>query len=224
MNYNHYCFRCSMLPTLMTNSRSKDELSETTKDKLREIWIEEEYGRVKEVSNKFTEKGIVCEDESITLLNTVKGKSLTKNIVELGNEYFTGTPDLIDGEIWDIKTSWDIWTFMKSTENAANKSYAYQILGYLDLTGLRTGHIAYCLVDTPPIFIRDETYKLSFTMTEESKEFKEKEAQIKKNMTFADIPKEKRVKVYDFTYDETLIKEVKERVIKWRNYLNSLSL
>ncbi len=114
LKFKNYQFRCSSLPTLMTNSRAKDEvLSETAKDYLRELWIREIYGREKyDAKNKFTDKGIQCESDSFDLVKEVSGKTYFKNQKQLENEFIKGTPDLVKPLI-DIKTSWDIWTFSK---------------------------------------------------------------------------------------------------------------
>jgi len=52
----------------MVEPRSKNELlSETTKKYLREVMIYEKYGRKKDISNKYIEKGLAVEEDAITL-------------------------------------------------------------------------------------------------------------------------------------------------------------
>ena len=56
--------RCSKLGAIMTNPRSKTEiLSETTKTYLIEWILEKKYGRKKEFSNKYLEKGLTTEQD-----------------------------------------------------------------------------------------------------------------------------------------------------------------
>jgi hypothetical protein len=236
MKYSDFKFHCSMLPLLMTKSRVKGELSETCKTELTKIWIENEYGRKRDITTKFTEKGIICEQDSIDLLNKkvfeepIKYVTFKKNTELFSNEFITGTPDLIQDleglvlDIWDIKTSWDLLSYVQSDEDKAKKTYYYQLLGYMALVGAKSGHIAYCLVDTPDSFIRDELYKQSFQMDPESLDYKMKEAEIVKNMKFGDIPEEKRVKIFDFEFDQKAIDEVYLKVIEWRKFLNELHL
>ena len=226
MKYDKYLFHCSMLPLLMTKSRVKGELSETCKTELTKIWIENEYGRKRDITTKFTEKGIICEAESIKLLNKKLQLPIVfdKNIKLYSNDFITGTPDIVDTHIYDIKTSWDLLSYVQSDEDKARKTYYYQLLGYMALVGATKGHIAYCLVDTPDSFIRDELYKQSFQTDPESPEYKTKEQEIIKNMKFGDIPEEKRVKIFDFEFSQTDIDEVYERVKSWRAFMNELHL
>ena len=100
----------------MTNARTGDGLSETVKNYLLEHWIEENLGRITDVSNKFIEKGLAVEEDSITLLSQVTGEFFKKNIDRFENDYLTGTPDIIteDGIIIDIKSSWSLLTFLKA--------------------------------------------------------------------------------------------------------------
>lgn len=225
MKYDKWLAHCSMLPLLMTKSRVKGELSETCKTELTKIWIEAEYGRKRDITTKFTEKGIICEQDSIDLLNRkYHGDVLKKNTKLFSNEFITGTPDLIFEGIYDIKTSWDLLSYVQSDFDKAKKTYYYQLLGYLALTNHTKGHIAYCLVDTPDSFIRDELYKQSFQHDPESAEYKEKENEIVKNMKFGDIPEEKRVKIFDFEFSQSDMTEVYKKVGEWRDFMNNLHL
>ena len=226
MKYDQYLFHCSMLPLLMTKSRVKDSLSETTKTELTKIWIEKEYGRKRDITTKFTEKGIICEQDSIELLGKKWGDKNTfkKNTVLYSNEFITGTPDIVGEVLFDIKTSWDLLSYVQSDEDKARKNYYYQLLGYMALVGTKKGHIAYCLVDTPKLFIDDELYRFSFKNDTSSPEYKEKEKEIIKLMTFGDIPEDKRVKIFDFEFNKEDIDAVYLKVAEWRKYLNELHL
>lgn len=230
MKYDKFLYHCSSLPLLMTKSRVKDSLSETTKTELTKIWIENEYGRKRDITTKFTEKGIICEQDSIDLLNKKLASDFSKNTKLLSNDFITGTPDIIDNktaiynDIYDIKTSWDLLSYVQSDEDKARKTYYYQLLGYMALVGAKNGHIAYCLVDTPDSFIRDELYRQSFRLDPESKEYEAKQNELVKNMKFGDIPEEKRVKVFDFEFSQTDIDEIYTKVGEWRVYMNDLHL
>ena len=224
MKYNTYLFHASQLPILMTNSRVKGQLSETTKTELIRLWVENEYGRGRDIKTKYTEKGILCEQDSINLLSKKLGKKFTKNTKTYTNDFLIGTPDIVSDDLYDIKTSWDLFTYVRADEISARKDYYNQLFGYMLLTGKEKGHIAYCLPNTPKSFITDELYRMSFQMNAESTEYKEIEKQVIKNMTFDDIPENKRVKIFTFEMDNELKEEIKNRVIEWKNYLNSLTL
>src|SRR5690606_5805153 len=64
--------RASQLGRIMTGSRDKtDPLGETCKAYLMEAYIEEVFGREKEISNKYFEKGLAQEEDGITLYSRV---------------------------------------------------------------------------------------------------------------------------------------------------------
>ena len=75
----------------MTNSRSKSEvLSKTCKTYLQELAIEEMYGIRKEFSSRYTDKGNLVEDESISLAQEVLDFGLMyKNEEHFNNDYLS---------------------------------------------------------------------------------------------------------------------------------------
>ena len=85
-------FRCSSIGKLMTEPRSKSEgpLSVGAKTYIRELAAQEIFGVDFVVSSKAIEKGIECEDDSILLLNKVRGLSLKKNAERKTNDFITG--------------------------------------------------------------------------------------------------------------------------------------
>jgi hypothetical protein len=227
-NWNTYKFRPSSLGRLMTNGRSKSEpLGETTKAYLKEIFIEEMYGRKKDISNKFTEKGILTEEDSLDLVTKHYGKLFIKNKEKLANKFITGTPDIIlPKKVIDIKSSWDIWTFANA--DGGNKDYYWQLQGYMWLTGTDVADLIYCLNNSPEHLIFDEQrhqmYRLGLVDQEGTEAFIAMENEVEHNMKFDDIPAEQRIKVFGFDYNPEDIERIKERVIISREYLSTLSL
>lgn len=217
----------------MTNSRTKGEvLSETTKTALRELWIKEVYDRQKyDTANKYTDKGIMCEPDAMDLLQKVTGKFYPKNLEQLENEYITGTPDIIISDlagakqhIIDIKCSWDIWTFAAVDEKSSYKSYYYQQLGYMWLTGVFSAELDYCLVNTPEEIMTNELYKLSFRFPELSGSDEALIAPFKKNYIFDDIPEKERVKIFPLTFIQDDVNELMIKIEAARRYMADLKL
>ena len=70
-------FRCSSIGKLMTEPKSKSEgpLSVGAKTYIRQLAAQEILGVDFEVSSRAMEKGIICEQDSIDLLNRVRGLS-----------------------------------------------------------------------------------------------------------------------------------------------------
>lgn len=227
---NEILFRCSQLGKLMTEPRSKSELlSETTKTYLTEVYIGLKYGRNKEITSKYFEKGIRCEEDSITLFSRVSKEMFMKNEETLRNEWITGTPDIFRGDailnaeyVPDIKTSWDIFTFFKHKTGTLEKDYYWQIQGYLWLTGAMHGSIAHCLVNTPDHLIEKE--KSNFMYKNPELGYEELEillAEIERNYKYDDIPIEDRVHIFEIERNDTDIERLKARIEDCRIYIHN---
>lgn len=234
MNFDNYKFHPSSLGLIMTDSKTKEPLGETCKEHLLECWIEAKYGRTKDFTNKYMEKGTLVEEDSITLYSLVTKKFHKKNKETIENDFFIGTPDLFDGPeirkatcIKDIKSSWDIFTFFKVMTKPINKLYDWQLTGYMDLipTAKESG-LVYCLVDTPLELINDAKRKLQWAMNvidpDANPEFLARCEQIEKNMTFQDIDEKERYIEFTVPRDEDKIKRAHERVYLCREFMNKL--
>jgi hypothetical protein len=78
----------------MTESRTKNDLSETTKTHLIDVYVANRYGRQEDIQSKFIEKGLAVEEDSITLYSRIKKDFYKKNEDHLKNSWIKGTPDL----------------------------------------------------------------------------------------------------------------------------------
>jgi hypothetical protein len=216
---------------LSAKLNAKPELSKGAKTFLEGIWIEETFNRRKNFSNKYTEKGTEQETESMHLANGVLEWGLTDEYIDgvefikqrINNDFITGEPDLnVDaGLLADIKSSWDVHTFPHFKDDIEAAYYA-QGQGYMWLTGKTSFELVYCLVDTPDRLILDAIRRAEWSegFIEIPEEY---EAEIRKSMTFEDIPAEARVKRYKFEADAEYIKKAKECVIMAREYLFELN-
>lgn len=98
------------------------------------------------------EKGHVCEDEAIGLLNQVKGKNYVKNTTRLTTDLLTGEWDIYCKEedlIIDIKNAYSKKTFPIFIKEGDKKDYEWQLTAYMALKNASRARIAYVLVDTP---------------------------------------------------------------------------
>jgi hypothetical protein len=194
---NELLFRCSSLGHLMTNPVSKADreagnLSEGAKthciDKMTS-WL---YDRREEAYGKALDKGTRVEEDSITLVSLQDRKPYWKNEERFENEFIAGTPDLLikEGdrimEVDDIKSSYDIFTFMRAKYNDLKPIYYWQLQGYFALTGALKGRIRYCLVNAPADTIEAEKrtlfYRGGFSVNDA--EYIEKCVQIERNMIY----------------------------------------
>lgn len=210
----------------MTNGRTKGSLSETTKNLLLDIFVEEVYKRKKDISNKYLDKGNYSEEDSLTLATNQSGNLLIKNDFTFENDFIKGTPDVIKPKGADIKTCWDIHTFIRKTEKMAKSDYYWQLWGYMWLSGQPAFDLIYTLVNAPEhLIVSAKTRKMyAEGLSDGTEEMAKMEADVDREMTFDDIPEELRIKKYEFIFDESLVEKVQARVMEARNYLNTLSL
>ncbi|MCC2632141.1 MAG: hypothetical protein K0S48_27 [Ramlibacter sp.] len=147
-------FRCSSIGKLMTEPKTLKEgpLSVGAKTYIRELAAQEIFGVEFEFSSRETEKGTRCEDDSIALLNRVRGLSLTKNTERRQNGYITGECDLFDRAPrrgHDLKTSWSLKTFPICVVDCVDRLYEWQMHGYMWLWDATEWEVNYCMVNTP---------------------------------------------------------------------------
>jgi hypothetical protein len=210
----------------------KDELhlSETCKTELIKIYIREKYGRSKDISSKYIEKGLAVEEDSITLISRVRKQILFKNDTRLSNEYITGEPDLfvgpgirLAGEVIDCKSCWDIHTFFEHKIKPVNDEHFYQLQGYGELTGARNLTVAYTLIDTPDVLVNQEKDRLRYRMgilTDLNEDYIKACNEIDRESKFDDIPMEDRLIEQKFLHAAEVIGNVYERIKTCRTWLN----
>lgn len=217
--------RASGAGKVMTDPRSKSELlSETCKTYVRHQWIADKYGREKDYSSRAIQKGLLMEEEGITMLSLHLGEMLTKNERWLQDDHLTGTPDVICGDtVFDIKCSYDIWTF--AAADGENKDYKWQLQVYMELLDLPKCGLVYCLCDTPEVVIQSEVRSIAWKLQlSEANELMALEGDIRKQLTYPDIPKGERIKIFTFGRNRDEVAKLKARVELCRDYYESLTL
>jgi len=226
IDFKNYLFRCSSLGKIMTNDRSGKNMGETAKTYLKELYLEAKFDIKKDFSSKYIEKGLMAEESAIALYSFVKGDFYTKNDEWFKNDFVSGTPDIIsDNIVIDIKNAWDATTFPFFEDELPNKAYAYQVHGYMWLTGKERASLAYCLIDTPTQLVEDEKRRMAWKMgliDDINQDYIDACAEIDKAHVFNQFPKEMRVKEFFVDRDEKVIEAIKQRIIEARMYLISL--
>ena len=157
--------RCSSLGKIMTEPKTKAEgiLSVGAKTYIRELAQQEIFGVDFEFSSKEIEKGIEVEEQSIALLNRVRGLSLQKNTERKSNGLITGECDLYDAvrkRGHDLKSSWSAKTFPGWIKDCEDKLYEWQMRGYMMLWDADEWEVNYSLVDTPDRLIGYEPLQM----------------------------------------------------------------
>lgn len=195
INANKIVFRCSELGKILTNGVDKKTMGDTAKGYLVSVYVREKYGRFKEVTSKFMEKGNLREQDALTLLSRVTKVFHKKNELRLTNEFITGEPDAFIGEsidkaeeTFDTKCSWSANTFFDAQRGKIDPDYKAQGHGYMALTGAKKHTISYCLVNSTIDAILDEKRKLQYLLNvidpEQDKAYMEKCKQVEINHIF----------------------------------------
>jgi hypothetical protein len=187
-----------------------------------DLWILEQiYNRKKTFTSKYTEKGLIVENESIDFISEQLGLGfLIKNETHYSNQYITGTPDIVTKDfVIDVKNSWDFSTFPLLESEIPNKDYYWQAMCYMELTNTRQYKLIYVLSDTPEHLIEKEAYiycKNSGFDTLDEDVFDS----FKKRMTYNDIDPSLKIKVFDIEYNEEEIKRIIDKVKICKEYIN----
>jgi hypothetical protein len=231
MNWNETLIRASSVGYLMTEPQSKADkeaglLSKTAQKHLLDVYIAEKYGRRKDIQTKQMKKGIEVEQDSIDLLSIYLKMPFTKNEQRFTNDYITGLPDIIDNDrIIDIKSSYDLWTFIGNIPDKLDSLYHWQMQSYMWLTGTKSAVIAYCLVNTPENIIEQEKYYMLKKMdvaTEENPEYVKEAMKIEFNMSFDDIKLDERILMFNVSRNEDDILRIQQKVERAREFLREL--
>lgn len=227
MDADQILFRCSSLGHIMTEARGKSEtLSESCKTHLVDVFVSNKYGRTTDIDNRYVRKGLMVEEDSLTLFSRHTKRFYKKNQDHFRNDFIKGTPDIIDGDtIIDIKSSWDIYTFFRNANpDKLNKNYYWQLQGYMALTGAKQSLLAYCLVNTPDVMINDEKRKLMWKMnvlSDTDATYIDACDEIDKLSVYDDIPMSERVNQILIHRDDAAIERLYERVQECREYMNT---
>mgnify|MGYP000859352630 FL=1 len=243
--------RCSQIANIMSEPKSKiakenGEISQTAKTYLNQLIFEHKYKRRKDFSNKYIQKGLRTEDDSIHLLNKLHKRLYTKNTERYEDGKITGEPDIITKDlIIDIKSTYDFTTHLKK-EHIENQ-YFWQLCGYCRLTGRRKGAIAYVLNNTPFYIIENEFVSRFYKNGQIDLTDQEK-AEIALCHTYSDeylteygyslgywenltnqfptadiqfipIPDEKRLRYYEIEFTDEDFIELDEKLKKANNYI-----
>ena len=209
-------FKChaSSVGTIMTNpQRKSDTLSKTTISHV-EQWMKEcLYDRRQQFSNKYTEKGNECEADSIQFASEYYGwGSVSKNEVTKQNDWFIGTCDIDRTVIGgDVKNSWSENTFPLFSTEPPNKDYVWQLQTYADLYGFDKLELIYTLMDAPEWLIEQEARKQQRILRLDDLELELYE-EVKRKMTYSDLPNFLRIKKFDFERNLDMINEARCRV------------
>lgn len=184
-------------------------------------WLKEKlFKRRKEINSKYLDKGNICEDWSIDFVNAYLLEQNFKNEEYFENEFLTGTPDIINDGIDDIKNSYDFDTFPLCEFEPPNMDYVYQLNGYMHLLGKKKGRIIYTLNNSPYHMIEKEAKSLAYRKGGGWGDYM---SDLVAHHTYDEIDDEFKIKIFNIEYDEQLMIEVEKRVELCQLYINELT-
>ena len=238
INHKWYA-RSSQIGLLMTKGRGKEPFGETSKKAILEACLFNKYQVQKTIQSRYLDKGIINENESLEMLNKAMGWDLKLDQIQKErkyNEWITGEPDLVvPGKILaDVKSSYDHSTFPwvadLSDLKKHNKNYWFQMQSYMWLFDFEESYLAYCLTDHPAFQINDEVQRRSWRAMaypengDKNMDLIEDEIreQVTRELTYPQIPKEKRIRIFKVQRDNEAIEQIKERVEEARLIYQSI--
>lgn len=144
----------------------RHSLSAGAKTHVREIARQDIFGfEPSEIDTRPILKGRAVEQDCIDLLARLTGRPLVKNTERRSDGLITGECDIWDAEIQhgrDVKAAYSMETMPIVLADCFDKSYDFQMRGYMALWKARTWSVDYLLVNTPPEFIGFEPQDLHF--------------------------------------------------------------
>ena len=187
-------------------------------------WLKQTlYNRKKEFSNKYTQKGIEIEDNSIDFISEhLEYGMLIKNEAHFENDFMTGTPDVIlNDRLIDVKNSWDCFTFPLFDKEIPNKDYYWQAQCYMALTGRHFYELIYVLSDTPLHLIEKEAFFWCKNNGYDELDIDIYDKFVDK-MTYPDIENSMKIKLFEIKRNNEDIEKINERVFQCREYIKTL--
>ena len=184
-------------------------------------WIKEQlYNRKKSFASKYTDKGLIMEDNSLDFIaEQLNFGMIIKNELFFCDEYKQGTPDaILNDMIIDVKNSWDEQTFPLFSRDIPNKDYYWQAQSYMSLVDRSDYKLIYVLSDTPEHLIRKEAYYFAKNngyddLTEDIYDM------FVKKMTYSDVVDSLKMKVFDIKRNNNDIALISQQVMKCREYI-----
>ena len=219
------------LQLLIAKRDAPPTLGDSATSYLKEVYVYEKYGKEPiggSERSKYTMKGKLVEEESISMLSRLDNQKYEKNTIRFRNDFLQGEPDIIvsnDGKavkIIDIKSSYDFSTLLANIGSPLNPLYKYQVQGYMALTGALEAEVCYCLVNMPQEMINSEKKRIFYALnsvTEENPEYLRQVSKLEENSTFDEVPIHERIIRFPVQRDEELISKIYNRVLMCRSWL-----
>jgi len=213
---------------------SESTLSATCIRYLREeIFIYNKYGeRIRPGGETLSEsatrimKGTLAERASIEFLSEFDEIKYSKNARKFKNKWVSGIPDIVykkragDRKVIEVKTSWDLYTFMDNLPKKLSYHNECQTQGYISLTNSDVGEVCHVLVSSPDELIEKQIAKLRYKNVFATTDELDMAIELtRRSMQFDDIPPERRIIRFPVVRNDDSHKKMYDRVDTCREWL-----
>jgi len=238
--------KASRVKALQKKQSGEDELPSGAKTHLDDIFRSVFWKRRRHLTNKYLDKGLLCEQDILDLASKADDDFYIKNDEHHENEYIQGSWDNYSVKVRDTKANYDLKTF---DEAELSSLYAWQLKGYsfmikekYNLDYYPSAELIYGLVNNPLHHIQNETTRQFYANgnpSDDDENWQEIKRQIERNMIFDkelfvrdyphhifeneiwqyDIPAQFRLKKFEVDTTQDDVDHIKRRVMMCRVYL-----
>lgn len=222
--FDAFKFRCSALGKIVSKSGN---FTDGNKTYVEEVFIGEIYNRRREAYGRALEKGKLCEEDAITMLNDTifKGQLCIKNKQRKSNDFISGEADVFkNGIVIDTKNAYDLFTFGKAN---LSHDYYWQLVGYAWLWETDKAMLYYSLNNMPEQMILEEERMLFYKnkwqfLSMEDENYLKACEDLRAAHNYDNMPVYERFKSWQFDVLPEHIENLKRAVNKARAYMNEL--
>lgn len=178
------------------------------------------------------EKANMAEPEAIKFLSKIDSIEYTKNDQLFENKWLKGIPDVLLREengkitkIIEIKTSYDLPSFILTKLKPERPSNLYEVLGYMDITGCKKAEIVHILVDMPEKIASFEEKRLRerYELLEIAPDLINDRILSRMNdMVYSEIPDALKYFRRPVAHNKYTLKAIKSRVTVSRKWANDI--
>lgn len=200
------------------------------------IYAYEMYGKGKvskgNESPHETEKGNMAEPEAIKALSVFDGENYNKNEELFSNKWFKGVPDIICRDesekivkIIEVKSSYDLPSFIMSMIKNEKPSNVYEVMGYMDILKCKNAEIVHVLVDMPDKIASFEEKRLRErydSLEIEESEIDKRIGRVLSNMEYSGISDQLKIFRRPVSLNPLTIKVAKSRAVASRKWIREI--